>query len=113
MGPLFSIALIALVGLLALSLVFWVAGFFHSPSRALLLAALPVLGCGGGALLFVVLAWLAIGSATLTSQGQVLGYLAALGASAIMSGGFVAWLYVRSLRRSNKSFKPNPLRGPA
>ena len=113
MGPVFSIALLALAGLAALCLIYCVARFFYSPFRSLVLGALVILACSGGAMLFVVLAWLVMGSATLTSQGQVLGYLAALGASAMMSGGVVAWLYVRSLGRSNKSFKPNPLRGSA
>ena len=105
MSPLFSIALIAVMGLLVLGVAFVAARIFHSPLVAFAVAAAFVLGCGAGSAVFVVLSWLIIGTATLTSHWQVLGYLAALATSAVAGGLCLALLLVSVRRRSNISSK--------
>ena len=108
MGPLFSIALIALMGLLVLGVAFSIARIVYSSLVALAVAAAFVLGCGAGGAIFLVLSWLTIGTATLTSHWQVLGYLVALVASA-MAGGFCLALFFLSVLRRRSSAVPGPL----
>jgi hypothetical protein len=105
MGPLFSIALIAVTGLLVLGVAFVVARIFHASLVAFAVAATFVLGCGASSAVFLVLSWFIIGAATLTSHWQVLGYLIALAASAVAGGLCLALLFLSVLRRSNISSK--------
>jgi hypothetical protein len=105
MGLLFSIAVIAVMGRLVLGVAFGVARIFHPALVSFALAAAFVLGCGAGSAIFLVLSWLVIGAATLTSHWQVLGYLTALAASAVAGGLCLALLCSSVLRRSNISSK--------
>ncbi|OOG36806.1 hypothetical protein B0E51_17740 [Rhodanobacter sp. C05] len=105
MGPLFSIAVSVLVGLLVLGVVFGVARVWHPPLAAFAAAFAFVVGSFLGAACFGLVFWLTIGATTLTSRWQVFSYLAMLVASAVSGGLCLALFFFSIVRRSNRSFK--------
>jgi hypothetical protein len=105
MGPLFSIAVVLLVGLLVLGVAFGIARVFHPPLIALAAAFAFVVGGAAGSAFFGLVSWLAIGATTLTSHWQVFSYLAMLVASAVFGGLCTTLLFLGVVRRSNSSFK--------
>lgn len=105
MGPLFSLAIVVLVGLLVFGVAFGVARVFHPPLIALVMASAFVVGGAVGSALFGLISWFIIGATTLTSHWQVFSYLTMLAASAIFGGLCLVLLFLGIVRRSNSSFK--------
>lgn len=105
MNPLFSIAVVFLIGLLVLGVAFGVARVSHPPLVAVVAAFAFVVGGGVGSALFGLVSWLTIGTTTLASHWQVISYLAMLGASAISGGLCLTLLFLAILRRFSSSFK--------
>jgi hypothetical protein len=103
MGPLFSMAVVGLLGLVILGVAFGVARVFQPPRMALLMATVFVVGGAVGGALFALVSWLVIGTTTLTSTWHVVSYLAMLVASVISGGLCQVLLVLRVLRRSDIS----------
>ena len=108
MGPLFSIAVVLLVGLVVLGAAFCVARIFNPTLVALLAAFAFVVGGGVGTTLFGLVSWFIVGTTTFPSHWQVISYLAMLGASAISSGLCLALVFLRILQRSNRPVRDFP-----
>ena len=98
MGPLFSLALIAIASAALFAVVFFASRVFLCTNDALRRAGSFVIGMGVGTALSVGLLALAIGTgATLTTNIQVGAYLAAVALGALAGGialsYFVAWKF--------------------
>jgi hypothetical protein len=91
-----------------MSVAYLIARFFLEASVALRAAALFVIaGAIGGASAVLVLAFVIGVGGTLTSGWQVFAYLSSLALSGLLSGAFVAWLYLARVR-PNKTYMDSP-----
>lgn len=100
MGPLFSIALLAILAVAATAISFGVAKLFLPMKLAAIAAMLFVVcgGIGGGIGLLGQALWLPV---TLESTNAVLRYLGMSAGMALVAGSIAVWLFVTS-RRARK-----------
>ena len=106
MGPLFSLALVAIALGVGMLVAFLVAMLFLRPFTALVAAALFITAAPIGATAAALMLAFFIGvGTTLTSGWHVLAYLSSLALSGLLSGTLVVWLYLSWLR-SNKTIEP-------
>lgn len=98
MGPLFSMALMAIAAGIVFSVVVLVLRVLLSASVAVSAAIGFVIGAGTGAALAIGLFALTMGAGTLQSGTAVLISLATLAVSGILGGTALSWQVVRRFR---------------
>jgi hypothetical protein len=108
MGPLFSLALVAVALGLGMFVAYIIGRLFLGPRSALRAAVLFVIsaaigGAGAGLLLALVMGF----GVTLTNGWQIFAYLSGLALCGLLSGTAVVWFYL-ARERSNKTMEPTP-----
>jgi hypothetical protein len=99
MGPLFSVAFVAILGAGLFALCLVCARIFFPLRRALVLAALSTTGAGAGVLTFGGVAALFLASAhRFESSSQVIAFLLWLALGAVVGGGVAVLAYTRASR---------------
>ena len=99
MGPLFSLALIAIVSAAVFVVVFFAFRILVPTNDALRRACGFVVGAGSGAALSVGLIALVIGAGgSLVTKAGVLAYLATVGIGAVAGGASLSYLVARKFR---------------
>ena len=99
MGPLFSLALVAVASIALFGIVFLAMRMFLNTAGALRRACGFVMGTGIGAALSVGIVALVIGTGvTLTTKTQVVAYLATVGFGALSGGTTLSYFVSRKFR---------------